>query len=603
LISVKNGLGADADSSFSLSTGVIGSVNEGKFQLQYEDSGIVFLQGSNITDVYTFVIRVTTAEGDTSDLTIGGQTEGEGALKNLQPSFGVIADKVKTISNKVLIPASDWASAVNGTALTGDNAKEQLIYTFTGSDIPDNWVMDPNSGELTQATPVEAGIATEFTGNPLGIFNITVRLSDANAINSANAANGYTSLYAEQDVQIRLEPAAVNSGALSTVCVYDPPANLAVISPDGVLGGTNFNQLVSCVYYIAANTLTLGGDLITPGGTIPNPDTGIDINVVAERIGTDAHRSGTICFSVNTLSPWNGNSDNTFNMPGTTFYYRQTGETEWRVLPRSLEANRAGVTNPAIAVDAIQSPLRDEPQPFDAASSDGGSNYKIVDNGTNDVWVQTVRSFNYNDFELTSELVGGQEGIEYAILVNRVRQYTPNIGLLKPNGLTRSWVVVDDLEYPTCVPWQGKNAVTENGGAGNLFEYQRSIDSSNSLGWKSTSPASPIFARSPYGDYVNEFYTGATNFTPYIPTSGSPYINFLMKLNLTVSTLDQWTTFNEADPSVSTTPIDLQWVAGFNTNSKKIIPTDLTKVGAVQVSSNPTPAFNKGKGTLRISKN
>ena len=603
LISATNGVGENVG-FFELVAGATGGPNQGKFQLKYTGEGIVYTQSSPLVDIYTFVIRVTTSTGDISNITIVGTPQGQGALKNLQPSFATIANKNKTIDDRVLINVSEWVPAVNGTALTGDPKQQQLVFSFTGSGIPDNWVMDPNSGELTQSTPEENDEVGVFTGNPLGIYNITLRLTDANAVGTpVAAADGYTSLYVEQALEIRLDPAAVNSGALSTVCVYNPPANLAVISPEGVLGGTNFNQLVSCVYYIAANTLTLEGDLITPGGTIPNPDTGIDINVLAERIGTDAHRSGTICFSVNTLSPWNGNSDNTFNMPETTFYYRQTGETEWRVLPRSLEANRVGVTNPAIAVDAIQSPLRDEPQPFDAASSDSGSNYKIVDNGTNDVWVQTVRAFNYNDFELTPEFVGDQEGIEYAILVNRVRQYTPTTGLLKPNGLTRSWVVVDDLEYPTCVPWQGKNAVTENGGAGNLFEYQRSIDSSNSLGWKGTSPANVIFARSPYGDYVNEFYTGATNFTPYIPTSGRPYINFLMKLNLTVSTLDQWTTFNEADPSVSTTPIDLQWVAGFNTNSKKIISTDLTKVGAVQVSSNPTPAFNKGKGTLRISKN
>ena len=605
LISATNGVGENVG-FFELVAGATGSPNQGKFQLKYTGEGIVYTQSSALVDIYTFVIKVTTSTGDISNIPIAGIPQGQGALKNLQPSFATIANKNKTINDRVLINASEWAPAVNGTSLTGDPKQQQLVFSFTGSGIPDNWVMDPNSGELTQSTPEENDEVGVFTGNPLGIYNITLRLTDANANGTpVAAADGYTSLYVEQALEIRLDPAAVNSGALSTVCVYNPPANLAVISPDGVLGGTNFDQLVSCVYYIAATTLTLEDDLITPGGTIPNPDTDIDINVLAERIGTDAHRSGTICFSVNTLSPWNGNSDNTFNMPGTTFYYRQTGETEWRVLPRSLEANRVGVTNPSNAINATQSPLRDEPQPFDAYAN-GGSNYKIVDNGTNDVWVQTVRAFNYNDFELTPEFVGGQEGIEYAILVNRVVQYTPNITSpppVKPNGLTRSWVVVDDLEYPTCIPWQSKNAVTENGGAGNLFEYQRSIDSSNSLGWKSTSPANAIFARSPYGDYVNEFYTGATNFTPYIPTSGRPYINFLMKLNLTVSTLDQWTTFNEADPSVSTTPIDLQWVAGFNTNSKKIIPTDLTKVGAVQVSSNPTPAFNKGKGTLRISKN
>ena len=608
LVSAINGVGGDVD-FFKLNAGAVGTANEGKFQLEYTGAGIVYTSTSPLVDIYTFVIRVTTSTGDISDIQIGGEIGAIGALKNLQPSFGTISNKVKTVNDRILIPASDWATASNGTALTGDSKKQQLVYSFTGSGIPDNWVMDPNNGELTQATPAvnTTNVPGVFAGNPLGIYTINLKIEDANAVGTpVGAASGYTSLFAQQTgLTIRMEPAAVNTGAKSTSCVIDPPSvGAATITGDGVMGPENFNQLVSCIYYIADTNLTLAGDLIYDNSTIPNPDTGIDINVVSYRIGTESHKSGTISFSINTLSPWNGNADNDFNMPGTTFYYRAVGETEWRILPRSLESNRVGTTSPVIDVDALQSPLRDAPAPADQpdAANFNNSNYRINDAGTDDVWVQTVRAFNYNDIIGTFGIVG-VTGIEYAILVNRVRQYGSSPGS-KANGLTRSWVVADDLEYPTCVPWQGKNCVVENGGAGNLFKYNRSVQSTGSTLFLNTT-AGNIFARSPYGDYVNEFYTDATNFTPYIPASASlPYVNILMDRVLTVSTLAQWTTLSDGNPGTPSTPIDLQWVVGYDQQGTKLVYSDIADgVSAVQVSSDPTPPFSRDKGTLRISKN
>ena len=609
-MSAINGVGGDVD-FFKLNAGAVGTANEGKFQLEYTGAGIVYTSSSPLVDIYTFVIRVTTSTGDISDIQIGGEIGAIGALKNLQPSFGTISNKVKTVNDRILIPASDWATASNGTALIGDSKKQQLVYSFTGSGIPDNWVMDPNNGELTQATPAvnTTNVPGVFAGNPLGIYTINLKIEDANAVGTpVGAASGYTSLFAQQTgLTVRMEPAAVNAGALSTSCVVDPPSvGAATITADGVMGPENFVQLVSCVYYIADTNLILNEDLIYDNSTIPNPDTGIDINVVSYRIGTESHKSGTISFSINTLSPYNaGNSDNDFNMPGTTFYYRAVGETEWRILPRSLESNRVGTTSPVIDVDALQSPLRDEPAPLDQpdAANANNSNYRIDDAGTNDVWVQSVRAFNYNDIIGTFGIVG-VTGIEYAILVNRVRQYEPGSGTSKANGITRSWVVADDLEYPTCVPWQGKNCVVENGGAGNLFKYNRSIQSASALLFLDTTAGS-IYARSPYGDYVNEFYTDATNFTPYIPATGSlPYVNILMDRVLTVSTLAQWTTLSDGNPGTPSSLINLQWVVGYDQQGTKLVYSDIADgVSAVQVSSNPTPPFSRDKGTLRISKN
>ena len=607
LVSAINGVGGDVD-FFQLNAGAVGTANEGKFQLEYTGAGMVYTESSPLVDIYTFVIRVTTSTGDISDIQIGGEIGGVGALKNLQPSFGAIANKVKTVNTSVLIPVGDWSTAANGTALTGDSKKQQLLFTFTGTGIPDNWVMDPNSGELTQDIP-----NADFTGNPLAVYNITVRLSDANGVGTpVNAASGYTSLYAEQAVEIRMEPAAVNAGALSTTCTIAPASLVSpnVIDPaTGVIGPFNNDQQVACVYYVSATNLTPGGindNSVFFDNGIENPNSsGETINVVNHRIGTDCHRAGTISFSLNTFSPYNGATANInlFKTPLITFYYRALGETQWLPIPRSAESNRVAFPT------SIASPIFDGPEIVQDFTPTSGVavpvDRMILDYGPDDVWVQTIRAFNYQDFDISGSIVAGTDGIEYAIVADNIIQLSPNT---KTNGLVRFWTIADDLEYPTCVPWQSKNAITENGGAGNLFEYRRSTETNDSVAYNAATVGS-VYARSPYGDYVNEFYTGATNFTPYIPSS--PYINTRL-LRTIGTTLSSWTTLNDpplpayppALPSGTNpaTDVNVQWVVGYDTvNGKKLINTGISGVSARQTTNNTE--FNRNLGTLRIHKN
>ncbi|MHC4316205.1 MAG: hypothetical protein ACYSW3_27495 [Planctomycetota bacterium] len=604
LVSAINGVGGNVD-FFQLNAGAAGTANEGKFQLEYTGAGVVYTESSPLVDIYTFVIRVTTSTGDISDIQIGGEIGGVGALKNLQPSFSAIANKVKTVNTSVLIPVGDWTTAANGTALTGDSKKQQLLFTFTGTDIPDNWVMDPNSGELTQDIP-----NANFTGNSLAVYNITVRLSDANGVGApVNAASGYTSLYAEQAVEIRMEPAAVNAGALSTTCTITPlsPPPSTVIDPaTGVVGPFNNGQQVACVYYVSATNLTPGGlndnNVFFDNG-IENPNSsGENINVVNYRIGTDCHRTGTISFSLNTFSPYNGSTANInlFKTPLITFYYRALGETEWKPIPRSAESNKVAFPT------SIASPTFDGPEIVQDFTSTSGVttpvDRMILDYGPDDVWVQTIRAFDYQDFDISGSIVAGADGIEYAIVADNIIQLSPNT---KANGIVRFWAIADDLEYPTCVPWQGKNAITENGGAGNLFEYRRSTESNDSVAYNLATVGS-VYARSPYGDYVNEFYTGATNFTPYIPSL--PYINTRL-LRTIGTTLSSWTTLNDpplpAYPGAGggpATDVNVQWVVGYDTdNGKKLINTGISGVSARQTTNNTE--FNRNLGTLRIHKN
>ena len=110
-----------------MESGAVGGANEGEFKIIYSGSGIVFTQGSNIIDVYSFVIRCTTSEGITTDVVLQGEPEGFGALQNIIPSFDAISNIVKSQSDRVLMAPALWDSAVNGTSLTGTPAKQQLI--------------------------------------------------------------------------------------------------------------------------------------------------------------------------------------------------------------------------------------------------------------------------------------------------------------------------------------------------------------------------------------------------------------------------------------------------------------------------------------------
>ncbi len=103
----------------------------------------------------------------------------------MQPDFNAFANKIIDPSQQVIISAQEWAAQVpeNGTALLTAKQSE-LVYTFrelttTSDPIPVDengnllWVMNPTSGKLTQST--NPGEET-----PYGIYNIALRLSDAN---------------------------------------------------------------------------------------------------------------------------------------------------------------------------------------------------------------------------------------------------------------------------------------------------------------------------------------------------------------------------------------------------------------------------------------
>ena len=363
-------------------------------------------------------------------------------------------------------------------------------------------------------------------------------------------------------------------------------------------------------------------------------------NTFAYRIGTENHKSGTISFTVNTFSPYNGydypgagangpESLNIFKPPLVSYFYRQPTANDltplWKPLFRSAELNQVGHNNYDPGEKQIASPgyrveeQNDSPYPITNYRSGIDFPYNtppyenittvdrtISDRGPDPVWVQTVRAFNFDELFTPEFTAESNYGIEYAILCENQVQIRPRT---RVNNIVRSWVIADDLNYPQCAPWQGVNAVTVNGGTGNLFEYKRSSGNSDSLAYASASI--DTWARSPYGDYLNELYTDATSYIAFIPNAGEEYIN--TRINRTIggvpNALASWTDLplNDVDgQGPAAVNENLQFVTGFEGgnfgNGKKILNTvDNSGVGAKRVKSGESAIQNSG--TLRISKN
>ena len=246
------GVGANiVTDDFSLERGADGTSEEGQFKIFYRGFGKVFEANSAIRDIYTFTINCVTADGIESTIQLIGQAGGFGAFENLQPAFNTISAIVTNPTESVILSAATWAAAVprNGTTLFNSETSE-LRYSFralnSGSPLPINtntgeptWLMDPITGKLTQDT--------ENYITPDGIYRLELILEDAASTPPvAEAATGYSSLVAKQNLYVRIEPAHVNTEALSTDCVITPGAipvgGYTNISDTGLVTDPNSNS-------------------------------------------------------------------------------------------------------------------------------------------------------------------------------------------------------------------------------------------------------------------------------------------------------------------------------------------------------------------------
>ena len=508
LISQTNGNGDNVE-LFELFSGT-GS-DAGKYKIKYiGNNPMVFGADSRTLDVYTFIIRVTTSDGDFSDLELAGQIEGFGALKNIAPAYTQIPNFGTTKDTRVILPAlgatGKWATAnpKNGSAYTAQN-RAQLEYTITGGTYPDNWEMEKDNGEITQAIAGDTIGGETFEGNPNGTYTVNITVTDANGVTfPSTGSNDYKQRSVTHTTSITVGYAEVNTDATSSTCIFSPDTQSP---PTGVMATTTLNIPVTGLWYISESNSSyhLGFDSLYTEYSINSSNTA--------RIGTKSHKSGTLAITAN-FKQKNLQAPaiaSKFKVNNVHYYYRIVDTSGnpgiWEKIPRSLEYNKSGLTS------NIEAPTYNDPKyltgPFEVA---GGN---ISQNANK--WLQFVRAFDF------LQVTGGENvlSVEYVFVIEGLQQTFGN-----PLQPVAGWINADDLHYPGCIPWQGVNL------AGSYTEYQyfRSAPGNTKPNTSQPSNSNILYAETPYGEYVNQFYTDTAMQNAYIPGNGTP--NVSIELNL-----------------------------------------------------------------------
>ncbi len=524
LISTKNGDNEVVDGLFQLYSGT--GPEAGKYKIKYIGAApLVFVDSSRITDVYSFVIRVTTDDLEVTDIDVPGQVGGFGALKNLNPTIAAGIPSISTTrETRVIIPGyneqdSPWPAAdpKNGTASSSDTV--QLNYTIQNpQDLPDNWEMNSATGELTQAVPGDVIDGVTFGGNISALYNITIRVTDANGDSNLPSNDPYGTLYVEFTTPITLGYAAVNEEALSETCEVAPPFG---ISPEFIYTTnpfTNAPQTITGLWYISAGISPTDFYL-----NITNDDPVFDaiIPPVNEwnRIGTDCHKSGVVAITANLRQenePSQGLDQSNIAVKDIQYYYRYVfadeSTSEWDLIPKGVEYNKS----------VVQTPMWNAPQyllPNGPTGSENSwatlSNQQIGGQETHKS-VQTLRCFDYLTVTENSNAVG----VEYVFIIKEFKQTTGDTASYPGIG----WINCADLHYPKCVPWQGVNiAPDQTWGDNNEYQYFRSAPGSNSVN-EEPMTTNVLYAETPYAEYVNQFFTDTQMQVPYVPPAETPYI-------------------------------------------------------------------------------
>jgi hypothetical protein len=577
LVSVIDGNGDSAEGLFSLQPGV----NANTFRLRFDGPSQVFREGSIESNVYTFEINITPDGEPSAILTLGGIEEGEGAMQNVAPAFNFATIVQKNPLDRTLIPAvpntaaTPWLATLpaNGTSATNNSKKSQLVYTIArqdGNPLPSNWSMSPSTGKLTQAIPGDVIEGVEFLGNPAVVYPCTITITDANA----SGANGfYGSLTAQRDVDISLGYPAVNDGVISDTCVLNAyGTNGTDGTPGNAIKSDTQNDKVSHIYYIGGDDFDTNLNTIWDDNGLSNFDRFTNSTRLNNGSVSDAHKTGTVAFTFN-VQQGNGTVPrgvSSFKIEKVVFYYRfEGGNGIWQELDRSLDYN---------ATDKK------------ATSGDfPGEDGLVVSNTDNEdtiKWLQNVRAYDYAAFAANS----GGAGVEYAVLIKDLELKSGQGG--NTGNTVYGWVTADDLHYPICANRQGINVSATS------YKYFRS-PGSGSYG-AATVGLDEVFAETPYGEYVNLFFTSAAMTEPYIPAVGLNNVNF--QLDQTgYETLYQW------DDLASFSDVILRWVAAFSpeTGIKEASPYNSSKATTTYVaaSSNPGNGLRILNGTTRVKNN
>jgi hypothetical protein len=266
---------------------------------------------------------------------------------------------------------------------------------------------------------------------------------------------------------------------------------------------------------------------------------------VAGAFSAQAHRSGTIMFTINAFAsnvPFSDVAIGTLQPIRVFIYYRKaqaTGDVDpWTEIPNNgaLEYNNV----------QLRPNFGDWPNYIEGYKYDGDEK----------TFVQYVRAFNKSDFDTP----GSTEDIEYAIIVKGL-EFVGGTG----SGIQHpiAWVTADDVHYPKCLNWQGTNAAltstNTSAGGGGSFKYEVSAGSNNSETFDSNFTQT-LYADNPYGDYVNNFYTDEGLTIVWEPNEGEQFINYRLNQSEFNTALPNWTVQRDGGGEDS---IKMQWISEF----------------------------------------
>jgi hypothetical protein len=337
---------------------------------------------------------------------------------------------------------------------------------------------------------------------------------------------------------------------------------------------------VSHIYYIGGDDFDTNLDTIWGNNGLSNFDRFTNSTPLNNGSVNNAHKTGTVAFTFN-VQQGNGTvprSVSSFKIEKVVFYYRfEGGNGIWQVLDRSLDYNAT-----------------DKKATSGDFPGQDGLVVSTFDNIDTIKWLQNVRAYDYAAFAANSD----GAGVEYAVFIKELQLTSGQGG--NTGNTVYGWVTADDLHYPICANRQGINVAPSPAGTypATAYKYFRSPGSGSYDA--ATVGLDEVFAETPYGEYVNLFFTSAAMTEPYIPAVGLNNVNF--QLDQTgYETLYQW------DDLATFSDVILRWVAAFSTETgiKEASPYDNSKATTTYVaaSGNPGNGVRILNGTTRVKNN
>jgi hypothetical protein len=539
LTSVTNGYGQTI-TNFDL---VVGDTapNIGKYQIRLSNpanNGFTFTELSNERDVFYFAIQSTTSGGIIDTNYIGGIPGGDGALKNIEPfvANGILPVS-RLIEDTVILPASAWVTAglENGTSRSSSNMAD-FVYTMTSA--PAHWDINAE-GEISQ----ESGTTSA------GIYTITIIATDANN-NAGPAGTDYGPKSYSQELIVTFGEDPINPDLVPTYCLTTASATTTpvpqfpvLIQADSIIPVNSSAVLYGYstgIWYISA-TSDLGvnsfkkadGTDIWTQGLNNNPL--INPNTLPEewifRLGTGAHTAGTLAMNMTVQGRTNG-----FGLGFTALanvngrmklFTRRTGETTW------TDASESGIpeynnvdNNPVTRVTGSGGTTNATADWPGTLNSDAQTNPWSVPTNRTEGWANFIRCYNFNE---VVSATNDSSGIEYAWVIEGLSSQL--IMNAPEETKTVAWLTIDDLHNPTCVPWQGVNAVANNLNAP-AFAYERSVETSSRDYTITGTPTDILWAKTPYIDYAKRFYENSNLEVVWKPQEATPFLNYNLELGV-----------------------------------------------------------------------